>query len=74
MLWLVIVGVRWPIFCILLKDDILKCMYIDMAGAFVTTYLFLWNKNFKAQQTLLYNDYLNSLNLCKISEDTKHDI
>lgn len=25
----------------LLKDDILKCMYIDMAGAFVTTYLFL---------------------------------
>jgi len=50
-------------------------MYVYWYGrCFCDYYLFLWNKNFKAQQTLLYNDYLNSLNLCKISEETKHDI
>ena len=33
-----IIGVRRPIFCILLRNDILKSMYINVAGAFVTTY------------------------------------
>ena len=41
----IIIGVRRPIFCILLRDDILKCMYINVAGASVTTYNSYKNKN-----------------------------
>ena len=34
-------------FCILLNDGIMQCMYINMAGAFITIYF--WKKTFKAQ-------------------------